>query len=127
VKLLLDEHFSRRIAVALRRRGHDVVAVAERDDLRCQADVSILAAAGAEGRVVVTEDVADFLTLGARRLPDRRQHRGVVLVPHPAFPRHRPGIGRLTRALEALLVSHPGDDDLIGSVFWLKRAPGDPD
>jgi hypothetical protein len=127
VKLLLDEHFSPRVAAALRRRSHDVVAVAERDDLRRQPDVSILASAGAEGRVVVTEDVADFLTLGARRLPDRRPHRGVVLVPRHAFPRHRSGIGQIVRALEALLVLRPGDDDLIASVVWIKPAPGDPD
>ena len=38
MKLLLDEMWSSDIAVQLRRRGHDVDAVAERPELRGKAD-----------------------------------------------------------------------------------------
>ncbi len=38
MKLLLDEMWSPAIAAALRERGHDVVAVAERSDLRGKPD-----------------------------------------------------------------------------------------
>lgn len=48
------------IAVQLRRRGHNVVAVAERPDLRGQPDALIFAAAQSEERAVVTENVADY-------------------------------------------------------------------
>ena len=127
MKLLLDEHFAPEIASSLRQRGHDVVAVAERLDLRHRADIDILVAATAEHRVVVTEDAKDFLPLGARRLPDRRPHFGVVLVPRRSFPRSRDGFGRIVRAFDALLRAHPGDDDLMGDVIWLTGASGDAD
>jgi hypothetical protein len=45
VKLLLDEMWPPSIAVQLRRRGHDVEAVAERADLRGQADDAVFSVA----------------------------------------------------------------------------------
>lgn len=127
MKLLLDEHYAPELASSLRERGHDVGAVAERIDLRHLVDVDILAVATAEGRAVVTEDAKDFVPIGARRLPSREAHFGIVLVSPNALPRSRHGFGRIIRALDTLLTAHPGDDDLIGDVIWLKRAPEDPD
>jgi hypothetical protein len=127
VKLLLDEHFSPDIAESLRRRGHDVMTVAERRDLRSRPDITILIAAAMEGRVVVTENVRDFAPLGSRRLPSRRPHWGIVLVPGRAFPGSRAGFGPIIRALDALLAAHPGDDDLVGNVIWLKPVLADRD
>ncbi len=49
MKLLLDEMWPLAIAVELRRRGHDVTAVAERLDLRGQPDEVIFATARADG------------------------------------------------------------------------------
>jgi predicted nuclease of predicted toxin-antitoxin system len=42
-RLLLDEMFSPTLAAALRDLGHDVIAVAERSDLRSMTDSEILA------------------------------------------------------------------------------------
>ena len=64
MKLLIDEMWPRFVARSLRERGHDVVSVAERPTLPTQPDSVILAAAQAEGRVVVTEDAKDFRPLG---------------------------------------------------------------
>jgi hypothetical protein len=125
VKLLLDEHLAPDLAESLRSRGHDVVAVAERGDLRSRKDIEVLVAAARERRVVVTEDVGDFMRLAARRLPDLHWHAGVVLVAPRSFPTSSDALGRLMRALDALLVDHPGDGDLIGEVIWLKRAADD--
>ena len=125
MKLLLDEQISPAIAEALRRRGHDIVAVGERRDLLSRTDLDVLVAAAAEGRVAVSENIRDFARLGAHRLPSRRWHHGVVLVSRRGFPGSRNGFGLLIRALEALLTDHPGDDDLIGDVIWLKRAADD--
>ena len=59
-QLLLDEMFSPALAVALRDVGYDVVAVAERSDLRAISDDKVFAAACADGRWLVTENVKDF-------------------------------------------------------------------
>jgi len=125
VRLLLDEHYAPEVASALRDRGYDVVAVAERQDLRRRTDIDILVAAAEVGRVVVTEDAKDFMPIGLRRLPSRQPHSGIVLVSPYAFPRSRNGFGLLIRALEVLLADHPGDDDLVGDVIWLKRSVDD--
>lgn len=42
MRLLLNEHYRREIAQQLRARGHDVVAVDERDDLRGLTDAELL-------------------------------------------------------------------------------------
>jgi hypothetical protein len=125
VRLLLDEHLSPKLAEVLRRAGHDVVAVAERPDLRGRPDSDVLTAAAAERRTVVTMDIADYAILGARRLPSRQPHHGIVFVSRRTFPRSGDGLGLLIRALESLLASHPGDEHLLGEVFWLERE--DPD
>jgi len=125
VRLLLDEHYASEVASALRDRGYDVIAVTERQDLRRRMDIAILVAAAEAGRVVVTEDAKDFMPIGLRRLPSRQPHWGIVLVSPHAFPRSRNGFGLLIRALDALLIDHPGDNDLVGDVIWLKRAADD--
>ncbi len=57
---LLDEMFPTATAVMLRETyGHDAVDVAE-IDLRGAEDAHVAATARAEGRAVVTENVADF-------------------------------------------------------------------
>jgi predicted nuclease of predicted toxin-antitoxin system len=50
VKLLLHEMLSPRIALELRSRGHDVVAIKERPDLQSLSDPEIVAAARREKR-----------------------------------------------------------------------------
>ena len=61
MKLLLDEMLPPTIAKRLRdEHGHDVVAVAERDELRGLQDADILLIAQEEERTIVTENVRDF-------------------------------------------------------------------
>ena len=98
LKLLLDEMLDPSIAAELRARGQrvladrsypaliftddrswprDVVAVAERPDLRTQPDRAILAAAEAEDRIVVTED-RDYRRLGAERVLADRSYPALI-------------------------------------------------
>lgn len=59
-RLVLDEMFAPRLAVMLREGGHDVIAVADRDDLRAMTDDDLFAWAGAQDRWLVTENVKEF-------------------------------------------------------------------
>lgn len=120
MRLLLDEMWSSTIAEELRSRGHDVVAAAATDQVRGLSDEALLAYAKSERRVVATRDVGDFSELALRLQAEGRDHYGVILVSH-RFSTSKPGIGRIVRALEAVLREHPGDDDLVSAVIWLSN------
>jgi predicted nuclease of predicted toxin-antitoxin system len=69
VRLLLDEMFSPAIASELRERDHNVIAVADRPDLRPKSDEEIFAWASTERRWLLTENVKDFRPIMLRALP----------------------------------------------------------
>lgn len=74
-RLLLDENLSPRVAVDMRREGHDVVHLRERGRLGI-TDPQVMALAFDEDRVLVTANVADFRKLAAAR----EVHAGIVLL-----------------------------------------------
>jgi len=123
LKLLLDEHLSPEIARQLRERGHDVIAVGERADLGGRPDRVHFASLPVEQRAIVTRDLADFRPLLAEELRRGGKTRGLVCVP-ARFPLNRDGIGRLVRALDALLLANPRVDAAIalGGEIWLEDA-----
>lgn len=120
VKLLLDEHVSPDIARQLRERGHDVVAVAERSDLRGRSDRVHFASLPDQERAIVTRDPADFRPLLAEALRSGTKTYGLVCVPR-RFSLGRSATGRLVRALDALLTAQPDADAAIarGGEIWL--------
>jgi Domain of unknown function (DUF5615) len=120
LRLLLDEHLSPDIARQLRERGHDVVAVGERADLRGRPDRVHFAALPDVQRAIVTRDLADFRPLLAEALRRGGKTYGLVCMPR-RFALNRAGIGRLVRALDALLQAHPAVDAAIarGGELWL--------
>ena len=121
LRLLLDEHYPERLASLLRAEGVDAQAlVADRPDLVGQDDAAVLAAAVADGRAVVTEDVTTFL-LAARAVPE---HRGVILCSARRFPRSRAALPRLVAALVALAAEPPVSVGTAPVVWWL--APASP-
>lgn len=108
-----------RIATELRKRGHDALAVVERSELRATEDGELLLMATAQGRVVVTEDVGDFLELVRDFASEGRAHSGVILVPASTFPRTDRGYGLLIRALHTYLEEHEHERTVPGGVHWL--------
>ncbi len=120
MRLLLDEMFSPELARALRKRGHEGVAVGERGDLSGAPDAEVLATAAQEQRAVLTEDVADFAALAQDYARRGQAHHGIVLT-SARFTRRRAGLGRLVRALDAFLSEHPAEDALHRQTRWLER------
>ena len=117
VKLLLDEMYSPRIAQQLRMRGHDVDAVAARENLRTRPDPVIFASAQVETRAVVTENIPDFRRWGRTRIQTSRSHAGLIFTQNARFPRGHPRTpGRLVTALDELLTS---GIDLTNREYWL--------
>jgi Domain of unknown function (DUF5615) len=119
VRLLLDEHFSFRIAEQLRKQGCDVIAVVERPDLREMGDEDLLRWAYRHERVIVTENVQDFLPIHGRFLNQGDQHWGLVLTSPRKFPRTQVGFGPLVVALSKLLADHSDASFLRSDVMWL--------
>lgn len=110
MRFLLDDNLSPRLAEPLRTAGHDVVHV--RDiDMRCAADVLVIEAARADGRVLISADT-DFGALLAR-------HKAVV----PCSCAARVDDGRLSRQRSSRTTSTWSEptSTRAPSSFWARR------
>jgi hypothetical protein len=123
VNLLLDEHLSPQIAHRLVERGHDVVAAAERSDLRTRSDRVNFAIAADEQRAITTRDFGDFRPMLRDAMERGRLHYGLVCVP-PSFRQGQNHVGPLIAALDALLVTCRDIDAAFtrGGEIWLQPA-----
>ena len=87
MKLLLDEMFPPRVAAELRARGHDVVAIKERDEWQSLPDPEVIALARTEQRAVVTTNLRDFRPLHAELVAhDGAGHAGSALQNRDQLP-----------------------------------------
>jgi predicted nuclease of predicted toxin-antitoxin system len=120
VRALLDEQLSPQIAVLLCEAGHDVVAVADRDDLVGRSDRTVFDVASSEGRAVVTNNIKDFRPLAAERLAHGRNHPGLILLPS-SRTRTRTAVAILADAIATILRAHP--DGIAGSERWIGPLP----
>jgi predicted nuclease of predicted toxin-antitoxin system len=123
VRLLLDEMVSPAIAADLRQLGHDVIAVADRPDLRSKSDEEIFAWASAEQRWLLTENVKDFRPIMLRALSAGAPGGGLLFTSNRTFPRSRKNPGSLIRALDAWLTSGPPAPPVTES--WLLGSSGE--
>lgn len=118
MRLLLDEHFPRRIAAELRGRGHDVLAVTESGDLRGLADVELFEYASGEHRAVVTQGFGGFSVLLREAAVTESEHFGVIFVPR-AVGSSLHDFDRLVDALARFLEERPAEDGLLEGAAWL--------
>jgi hypothetical protein len=108
------------VAVTLRERGHDVLAVAEQDDLRALADPELFRWAAEQGRRIVTENVKDFAPLLRRAEEMGAPAASLLFTSSRSFPRSRRNPGLFVEALDAWL--RAADDAPPPLEDWLQRA-----
>lgn len=118
MKLALDHHYSPLIAEGLRERGFDAVATLEAG-WEAEDDEPLLALCVGEQRVLLTNNVADFVAIQRRWHAEGRSHHGLVFTSDASLPRTRKNIGRYLDAIEMLMRDHPGIDDFIDRIHWL--------
>ncbi|MDG4829352.1 DUF5615 family PIN-like protein [Solwaraspora sp. WMMD1047] len=122
---MLDEMFSPAIAVALRDRGHTVISVAERLDLRTMTDHEVFALAAAERAWLLTENVQDFRPILLQALQAGAATPCLLFTSSRTVPRSRKQIGTLIDALDAWLVTGPPSPPITED--WLSNPdPGSP-
>jgi len=121
-QLVLDEMYSPAIAAALRELGHDVIAVAERAELRTMTDEEVFAWARSQRRWLVTENVKDLRPILLRTLQAETITAGIVYTSSRTFPRSRKNPGPLVQALHAWMLNGPPEAPLTED--WL-LSPGD--
>jgi predicted nuclease of predicted toxin-antitoxin system len=118
VKLALDHHYSPQIAIQLRKRRCDVIAVLERG-WEQEEDETLLALCAGEQRALVTNNVSDFTVIARRWALEGRHHAGLIFTSDTSLPRGRNTIGRYVTALQALVRANTGDDAFVDRIHWL--------
>jgi uncharacterized protein with von Willebrand factor type A (vWA) domain len=118
--LLLDEMHAPVVAARLRDRGHNVLTVAEQEELRALTDEQLFRWAGDHDRRIVTENVKDFAPLLRRAEELGRNAAPLLFTSGRTFPRTRRNPGPIIDALDARLraakASEPPMED------WLQPA-----
>jgi predicted nuclease of predicted toxin-antitoxin system len=130
VRLLLDEMWTPTIALELRKRDFDVVAITEPAQAGRYAGIAddeVLARAQKDCRAIVTDNIADFEQ--ARRDHESRGqiHHGLLYALNPPFNRHRGErvIGQMVNALAHFLASQDAVHEPFNRAHYLRIAPAD--
>lgn len=121
-RLLLDEMFSPAIAAALRDLGDDVIAVAERSELRAMTDEEVFAWAASAGRWLLTENVKDFRPILLRAMQGDAGRTRILCTSSRTFPRSRKNPGPLIEAIHAWMCGGPPERPLTED--WLPGTEG---
>lgn len=88
-------------------------------DWHADDDESVLTTCAVEHRVLMTNDVADFMTLTRRWQAEGRPHAGIVFTSDSSRPRSRNHIGRFIDDLHDLMTSAPAEGDWTDRIHWL--------
>jgi len=88
----------------------DVVSVYDAD-LQGLDDPAVLAHASAQGRVLLTHNIRDFVALHHQYLSEARSHAGILLT-------HELYVGRLVTRILAF-ISQERDQDMANQLYYL--------
>lgn len=107
------------IAEGLRTRGHDAVSADARPDLKSAPDGVLFEIALAERRVIVTNNVRDFIESAQFALQDASAFDGIVFTSDKSLPRSKRNIGTFIDRLDDLLKRYPNEEHLPAGISWL--------
>lgn len=117
MKLLLDEMYPPALAEGLRAGGIEACTVAD-VGLVGRPDPDVLAAAEADGYVLLAENVADFARLGTEHLTTGGHHPGVLIALSSRFSRRPAGINAIVAAIGAV-----ANENLQDRLVYLEKPP----
>ncbi len=100
MKLLLDEMYPPALARALQPVGIDAITIIELD-MAGTPDPDVFAYAVAENRQLLTENVADFVTIAAQHSSTGALHPGVLIALSSRFSRRASGRPAIVKAIQA--------------------------
>jgi hypothetical protein len=128
VRLLLDEMWTPTIALELRKRDLDVIAITESAHASRYAGISddlLFARAQEDGRAVVTDNIADYEQARRDWESHGRAHHGLLYALDPPFNRHRGErvIGQMVSALAHFLSSAEAAREPFSRAHYLREAP----
>lgn len=119
MRVALDRPYPPAIAARLRDLRHDSLGLAERPDLAGLEDAALAEALAREGRILVTQNAADWLAL-------RDVLPGLVLVDRHRYPRTPLASDKLVLALDALIGRMRGEEGPPRGRVWLEPPEGCP-
>lgn len=128
MRVLLDEMWTPTIAIELRRRHFDVIAINERAHAGRYAgipDDEVFARAQEDSRALLTDNVPDYEKARLDWEAHGTAHHGLIYALDPPFNRHRGDavIGQMVRALEHFLSSPEAQEEPFNRVHYLGSAP----
>lgn len=128
MKVLLDEMWSPAIAIQLRLRDHDVVAITEPSQTSRYAGISddeVFVKAQEDGRAIVTDNISDYEQARAGWESRGQPHQGVIYALNPPFDRNRGDavIGQMVRALDHFLASSEARVEPFDRAHYLRLEP----
>lgn len=105
--LLLDEMLAPTLADVLSDAGCDTASVSAVPELRGIPDAEVLELAAAQARILVTDNIRDFVPLSKAWAAAGRTHPGLILISSKTFPMSSKRIGSIAAAL---LARHRAND-----------------
>lgn len=118
MRLALDHHYPKLIAVELRDRGCDAATAFELG-WHEEDDEMLLALCAGRRRALLTNNVADFAVVTNRWQAEGRSHYGVIYTSDASLPRVPAMIGTYRDRLAFLMKAYPAEDALVDLVRWL--------
>ncbi|MGA9316143.1 MAG: DUF5615 family PIN-like protein [Solirubrobacteraceae bacterium] len=127
MRLLLDEMWTPTIALELRKRGFDVVAISEPEHAGRYAGISddkVFLRAQDDGLAIITDNIADYEQTRRAHESCGQTHHGLIYALNPPFNRHRGNrvIGQMVNALAHFLSSPEAAQQPFNRAHYLREA-----